>query len=86
MIPFLDLKKINERFHDEILRNISSVLDSGWNLNERHNQIFCDIYFLPLLMTREKHMKTFMPVLSINLYSVKPHIHIIVSNTGKFFP
>ncbi len=42
MIPFLDLKKINERFQDEIRRKISLVLDSGWYLNGQQNQIFCD--------------------------------------------
>ena len=30
MIPFLDLKKINLAFKDEILQSINSVMDSGY--------------------------------------------------------
>ena len=30
MIPFLDLKKINSQYHDEILVAMERVLDSGW--------------------------------------------------------
>ena len=30
MIPFLDLKKENERYADEIKEAINRVVDSGW--------------------------------------------------------
>lgn len=41
MIPFLDLKAINNRFHDEITSRVFSVLDAGWYLNGEQNQVFC---------------------------------------------
>lgn len=41
MILFLDLHKINERFRSELNIRINTVLDSGWYLNGRENEIFC---------------------------------------------
>lgn len=42
MIKFLDLKKINERFRDEMDARIKDVLDSGWYLQGRQNEIFAE--------------------------------------------
>lgn len=33
MIPFLDLKKINTQYKDELLQACESVIDSGWYIN-----------------------------------------------------
>lgn len=41
MIPFLDLHAINERHRPEIDRAIAAVLDSGWYIRGRYNEIFC---------------------------------------------
>ena len=40
MINFLDLKKINNRFRDEIDSRISKILDKGWYLQGEENEIF----------------------------------------------
>lgn len=42
MIPFLDLRLINERFRSELDESIARVLDSGWYLNGVENDRFCD--------------------------------------------
>lgn len=42
MIEFLNLQKINSRFHDEILASIGRVLDSGWYIFGEENQKFCE--------------------------------------------
>lgn len=41
MIPFLDLRKINERFRDEVDLAIKRVIDSGWYLLGKENESFC---------------------------------------------
>ncbi|MDR0952797.1 MAG: DegT/DnrJ/EryC1/StrS family aminotransferase [Elusimicrobiota bacterium] len=41
MIKFLDLHKINERFRNEINGAIKRVLDSGWYLQGKENEAFC---------------------------------------------
>lgn len=43
-IPFLDLKKINNRFLPEISEAIANVLDSGWYLQGNANKSFEDNY------------------------------------------
>ncbi|MEA3317638.1 MAG: DegT/DnrJ/EryC1/StrS family aminotransferase [Bacteroidota bacterium] len=40
MIKFLDLKKINDRYSDEIKQTINRVLDSGWYLSGKENEAF----------------------------------------------
>ena len=40
MINFLDLKKINERFRDEIQERINKVFDSGWYIRGEENERF----------------------------------------------
>lgn len=40
MIPFLDLKKINAQYKDEIKNKINNVLDSGWYLLGEQNKQF----------------------------------------------
>ena len=40
MINFLDLKKINNRFRDEIDSRIAKILDKGWYLQGEENEIF----------------------------------------------
>lgn len=40
MISFLDLHKINERFRSEIDARIKQVLDCGWYLQGKQNEIF----------------------------------------------
>ena len=40
MIRFLDLKKINSRFDDEIKSSIDEVLDSGWYLKGKQTERF----------------------------------------------
>lgn len=40
MIKFLDLEKINNRFRAEMDVRIKDVLDSGWYLQGRQNEIF----------------------------------------------
>ena len=30
MIPFLDLKKINDHYREELIKSVTSVIDSGW--------------------------------------------------------
>lgn len=42
MIKFLDLYKINERYRKEIDFKIKEVLDSGWYLQGKQNEIFCE--------------------------------------------
>lgn len=41
MISFLDLQKINNRFRDEINERIKTVLDCGWYLQGKENELFC---------------------------------------------
>ncbi|MDR3113752.1 MAG: DegT/DnrJ/EryC1/StrS family aminotransferase [Endomicrobium sp.] len=41
MIQFLDLKKINERHRHEIDSAVKRVLDSGWYLLGKENDVFC---------------------------------------------
>ena len=41
MIKFLDLYKINERFRKEMDTCIKEVLDSGWYLLGKQNEVFC---------------------------------------------
>lgn len=41
MIKFLDLHKINERYRGELDARIKDVLDSGWYLQGRQNELFC---------------------------------------------
>lgn len=40
MIKFLDLHKINERFREQIDERIKKVLDSGWYILGKENEIF----------------------------------------------
>lgn len=40
MIKFLDLHKINERFRTEIDKSIGRVLDSGWYILGKENELF----------------------------------------------
>ncbi|MDR1025802.1 MAG: DegT/DnrJ/EryC1/StrS family aminotransferase [Lactobacillus sp.] len=40
MVKFLDLKKINGQYIDEIQTNIQSVIDSGWYLSGKQNEEF----------------------------------------------
>ena len=40
MIPFLDLKKINQAYSPQIQEAVSRVLDSGWYLQGSENQAF----------------------------------------------
>lgn len=40
MINFLDLKKVNNRFRDEIQERIDKVLDSGWYIRGEENEKF----------------------------------------------
>lgn len=40
MIKFLDLQKINERFREEIDARIKTVLDCGWYLQGKENDLF----------------------------------------------
>ena len=40
MIPFLDLKKINLQYKDEILEACQRVVDSGWYVRGKENQAF----------------------------------------------
>ena len=40
MIEFLNLKKINNSFEPELSKSIKSVLDSGWYLLGRENELF----------------------------------------------
>lgn len=40
MIDFLDLKKINNRFRNEIDSRIAKILDKGWYLQGEENEIF----------------------------------------------
>lgn len=42
MIPFLDLHGINERFRADIDLRIKEVLDSGWYLQGKQNDTFCE--------------------------------------------
>ncbi len=41
MIKFLDLHKINEQYREEIDEAIKRVLDSGWYLLGKENELFC---------------------------------------------
>lgn len=41
MVQFLDLKKINQQYRDEIDVAIKEVLDSGWYLLGKKNEVFC---------------------------------------------
>lgn len=41
MIKFLDLEKINNRFRQEVDDRVKSILDSGWYLQGKWNDIFC---------------------------------------------
>lgn len=40
MIKFLDLEKINNRFREEIDTSIKDILDKGWYLQGKYNEIF----------------------------------------------
>ena len=40
MIPFLDLKKINEKYRTEIVQAVTDVIDSGWYLQGAANNVF----------------------------------------------
>lgn len=40
MIPFLDLKKVNNRFRSEIDSRIKTILDKGWYLQGDENNLF----------------------------------------------
>ena len=40
MIKFLDLKKVNERFRTEMDAAAKRVLDSGWYLLGKENEVF----------------------------------------------
>lgn len=40
MIKFLDLEKINNRFREEIDISIKDILDKGWYLQGKYNEIF----------------------------------------------
>lgn len=40
MIKFLDLEKVNNRFRVEIENRIKDILDSGWYLQGKYNEIF----------------------------------------------
>lgn len=40
MIPFLDLKKINEQYRPEFQKAINEVLDSGWYILGQQNEAF----------------------------------------------
>ena len=42
MIRWLDLGKVNERFRTEIDARIKGVLDSGWYLQGKENESFCE--------------------------------------------
>ena len=42
MIEFLDLKKVNERYRCEITARINRILDSGWYLQGKENEQFCN--------------------------------------------
>ncbi len=42
MIKFLDLQKINTQYDQEINTKIKQVLESGWYINGRQNEGFCD--------------------------------------------
>jgi len=44
MIPFLNLKKLNEKFSDEINIAINNVIQSGWYLQGRANKTFEENY------------------------------------------
>lgn len=44
MINFLDLYKINERYRQEIDKKIKEVLDSGWYLQGKKNEEFCNSF------------------------------------------
>lgn len=41
-IKFLDLFKINQRYHEKINEKFEEVLDSGWYLQGQFNDIFCE--------------------------------------------
>lgn len=41
-VPFLDLKKINDRFRDDLCLAFSSVLDSGWYIKGSETALFED--------------------------------------------
>ena len=40
MIKCLDLHKINERFRTEINQRLKNILDCGWYLQGKENDIF----------------------------------------------
>ena len=40
MIPFLDLKNINEQYRDEFIEAITKVIDSGWYIQGKELEIF----------------------------------------------
>ena len=42
MIKFLDLHKINEQYRADIDNRIKEVLDSGWYLQGKWNDVFCN--------------------------------------------
>ena len=40
MIKFLDLGKVNNRYREEIDERIAKILDNGWYLQGKENEIF----------------------------------------------
>ncbi len=42
MVKFLDLEKINNRFREEIDSSIKDILDTGWYLQGKYNEIFSE--------------------------------------------
>jgi dTDP-4-amino-4,6-dideoxygalactose transaminase len=40
MIPFLDLKRLNEKYRDELIAVFKRVLDSGWYILGEENKLF----------------------------------------------
>ena len=42
MISFLDLHKINERFRAQFDAKVKEILDSGWYLQGKQNEVFCN--------------------------------------------
>ena len=44
MVSFLDLKKITEKYSDEIHKAVSGVIDSGWYLHGKANRDFAQAY------------------------------------------
>lgn len=43
MIKFLDLGKVNNRYREEIDERIAKILDNGWYLQGKENEILLKI-------------------------------------------